>query len=95
MSDIDEILARIGAQPVHSGLAGLEETVFAGMARLRERQAQRRTVTLAGVLALGLGLAGAGIPGMVMPNAARPGVAVASLTAPPALAPSSLLAVQE
>jgi hypothetical protein len=89
MSDLDEMLARIGSAPLPSRLAMMDEAVFAGLAEHQRNSASNslRSLGIAAIAALAIGIFSTGLPG-------SPAVAAPSVTpfgAPPALAPSSLL----
>ena len=90
MTDIDQVLSRLGAAPVPAGLAEIDDAVFAGMARSKqEAAASSRLMGFAVAIALVVGLAGGGIVGSEPANA-QP----SSPFAPDSpLAPSTLLAV--
>lgn len=89
MSNLDDMLTRIGSAPLPPRLAIMDEAVFSALA---ERQGfpaggSLQSIGLAGIAALALGLFSTSFPG-------NPAVAAPSITpfgAPPALAPSSLL----
>lgn len=83
MSELDELLLRLAAEPAPA-LDGLDRAVMAGLGRRRERQVARRTLALAGGVAIFVGTAGALAPGA--PASAEP------LLGMPAAAPSHLLA---
>lgn len=83
MTDLDTLLQRLGAEPLPAALYGLEPTILAGLGRYRERSLARRSLALAGGVALVVGTASAGWPGA----AAR----AEPLLAMPAAAPSHLL----
>ena len=86
MSNLDEMLARIGNEPLPSRLAMMDEAVFAGLAQYN-RPSAAKSFGIAAVVALAVGVVGAGLPG-------TPAVAAPSdmpFGVPPALAPSSLL----
>lgn len=61
-SDLDILLAGIRAAPADPRLAGLEPRVAAGVARRGERAVARRSLALAGVVALGIGWIGGMAP---------------------------------
>jgi len=58
MSELDDILMGLGAEPVPAALAGLDGPVMAGLGLRREQRLGRRTLALAGGVALLVGLAG-------------------------------------
>ncbi len=84
MSDLDEMLMRLGAEPVPEALAGLDQVVFVGVGKRRERQLSRRTLALAGGVAIFVGIGSAVAPAGT-PNAEP-------LLGMPDAAPSRLLA---
>jgi hypothetical protein len=83
MSELDELLLCLAAEPAPV-LEGLDGAVLAGLGRRRERQLARRTLVLAGGVAIFVGMAGALVPDA--PASAEP------LLGMPAAAPSHLLA---
>lgn len=90
MPDIDQALIRLGALPVPSGLAAIDDAVFAGLARRRrEAAASPRLMGLAVALALGVGFAGGGLSSSE-PAIARP---MSPFAPDNPLAPSTLLDV--
>lgn len=88
MSELDDILLRLGAEPAPAGLAGIEQPVMAGLGRRREAQLARsatmRTLAVAGCVAMLVGTAGTLLP--AAPASAEPLLGV------PEAAPSHLLA---
>lgn len=58
MTKLDEMLARLGAEPVPGALAGLDGAVLAALGQRREAQLARRTMILAGCVAMLVGMAG-------------------------------------
>lgn len=90
MSDLDQILSRLGAVPMPDELAGIDSAVFAGLARnRRESVAASRMTSLAASLALVLGVAG----GAFSASARAAAAPLSPFAADAALAPSTLLAV--
>lgn len=88
--DIDQVLHRLGTLPVPSGLAEIDDAVFAGLARSRsEAAAAPRLMGFAAALALVVGLAGGGLAGS-KPATAQP---LSPFTPDNPLAPSTLLDV--
>ena len=89
MSNLDEMLARIGGAPLPSRLATMDEAVFAGLAEHQRNSVSYslRSLSIAALAALAIGVFSTGLPGN--PAAAAP--SVTPFGAPPALAPSSLL----
>lgn len=83
MSELDEMLLCLGTEPVPAALAGMDNAVFAGVTRRRERQVSRRAMALAGGVAIFVGLASAVAP--AGPASAEP------LLGMPEAAPSHLL----
>lgn len=82
MSELDEMLRCLGAEPVPD-MAGLDGAVIAGMGRRREGQAARRAIALAGCVALFVGTGATLVPSA--PAGAEP------LLGMPEAAPSRLL----
>lgn len=90
--NLDEMLTRLGDAPLPARLSMLDEAVFAGLALRRSASSggSLQALGVAAVVALAFGIASTGLPGTAA-------IAAPSLTpfgAPPALAPSSLLASQ-
>lgn len=84
MGDIDDMLLRLGAEPVPAALAELDGAVLARIGQRREARMVRRTMMLAGCVAMVAGMAG---------TIVQAGPAVAEpLLGVPAVAPSRLLA---
>ena len=86
MSNLDEMLTRIGRAPLPARLAAMDEAVFAGLAQY-DRSSATPSLSVAAIAALAIGVLSASLPG-------SPAVAASTATpfgAPPALAPSSLL----
>lgn len=90
MPDLDQALHRLGALPVPSTLAAIDDAVFAGLARSRREAAVGpRLMGFAAVFALALGMAGGGLVGGE-PAVAQP---MSPFAPDNPLAPSTLLAV--
>lgn len=89
MTNLDDILGRLGAAPVPAALADIDDAVLAGLARYRAATSapSGRAMGVAAAVALGIGVAGATLPGT--PAQAAPALSPFGTTA--ALAPSSLL----
>ena len=62
MTDLDHMLDVMRTMPADERLDGMESGVFKGMERRRELSASRRSLVLAGVLALGVGWVGSTVP---------------------------------
>lgn len=62
MSDLDQMLAQIRAMPVDGRLEQMDAAVIQGVARRREQGVARRSLMLAGLLAVGIGWAGSIVP---------------------------------
>jgi hypothetical protein len=58
MTDLDDYLGAVRAMPTDARLADMEPAVMGGLARRRERMTARRSLMLAGLLAIGVGWAG-------------------------------------
>ncbi len=63
MNDLDQWLGQVRAMPTDTRLEGLDDAVMQGVARRREQGAARRSLMLAGLLAIGIGWAGSIVPG--------------------------------
>ncbi|MEQ6332196.1 hypothetical protein [Sphingobium sp. MK2] len=63
MNDLDQWLGQVCAMPTDARLEGLDDAVMQGVARRREQGAARRSLMLAGLLAIGIGWAGSIMPG--------------------------------
>lgn len=72
MSDLDQLLGRMRAQPSDPRLMDMEEAVMAGVAVRRERAVARRSLALAGIVAIGIGWVGSVVPGSPAQAASRP-----------------------
>jgi hypothetical protein len=62
MSDLDRMLDAMRAMPTDARLAGIDGAVIVGVARQREQAMARRSLALAGLLAIGIGWAGSILP---------------------------------
>jgi hypothetical protein len=83
MNELDELLGHLGAEPVPPALARIDGAVIAGLGARREAGMARRSLMLAGLVALLVGGAGALAP--TASASAEP------LWGMPAAAPSHLL----
>lgn len=90
--NLDEMLTRLGEAPLPARLSMVDEAVFAALAIRQPPPAggSLRAFGLAAVIALAFGIVSTGFPG----TAASAAPSVTPFGAPPALAPSSLLASQ-
>lgn len=86
MSDLDQLLGQVRALPADPRLAMMDTAVMAGVAHRRERAVARRSLALAGMVAIGIGWAGSIVPGS--PAQAAPGPVVIGMSD---YAPSRLL----
>ena len=84
MTELDELLGRLGSEPPPEALLALDGAVLAGMGQRREAGFARRGLLLAGGVAVLVGLAGTFAP--AAPASAEP------LLGLPEAAPSHLLA---
>ena len=62
MSDLDRMLDAMRAMPTDARLTGIDGAVIAGVAQRREQAMARRSLALAGLLAIGIGWAGSVLP---------------------------------
>ncbi|WP_088184608.1 hypothetical protein [Sphingobium sp. Z007] len=62
MTDLDQLLATARAMPVDARLADMDAAVIAGLGRRREQMTARRSLMLAGLLAVGIGWVGSILP---------------------------------
>lgn len=83
MTELDELLGRIGAEPTPAALAAIEGAVLAGIDQRREASVARRGLLLASGVAVLVGLGGTLAPSS--PASAEP------LLGMPDAAPSHLL----
>lgn len=76
MSDLDQLLGHVRAQlrdrPADPRLETMEEAVMAGVVVRRERAVARRSLALAGIVAIGIGWIGSVVPGSPAQAASRP-----------------------
>jgi hypothetical protein len=72
MSDLDRLLGQVRALPTDPRLEGLSDAVMAGVAVRRERAVARRSLALAGIVAIGIGWAGSVLPSAQAQAASRP-----------------------
>lgn len=86
MTNLDEMLTKLGNAPLDPRLAGIDDAVFAGLAA-RDTTSATRSIGLSAVAALVIGVVSTVLPGTLA--VASP--SVTPFGAPPALAPSSLL----
>ena len=89
MSNLDEMLARIGGAPLPPRLAMMDEAVFSALAEQQRFGASNslRSLSIAAIAALTIGVISTGFPG----SSASAASSVSPFGVPPALAPSSLL----
>ena len=83
MSELDELLGRMGGEPLPPALAAMDAAVLAGLGQRREASLARRGLLLASGVAVLVGLAGTLAPSS--PASAEP------LLGLPEAAPSHLL----
>lgn len=62
MSDLDRMLDALRAVPTDARLAEIDGAVIAGVTRRRDQAMARRSLALAGLLAIGIGWAGSILP---------------------------------
>ncbi|MEC3948020.1 hypothetical protein [Sphingobium sp. HWE2-09] len=62
MADLDQLLGAVRAMPTDARLVDIDAAVMGGLARRRDRITARRSLLLAGVLALGIGWVGSIVP---------------------------------
>jgi hypothetical protein len=62
MTDLDQMLDAVRATPTDARLAGMDDAVLTGMADRRERMTARRSLMLAGIVAIGIGWTGSILP---------------------------------
>nr|WP_087573344.1 hypothetical protein [Sphingomonas sp. CDS-1] len=72
MSDLDQLLGHVRALPADPRLETMEAAVMAGLASRRERAVARRSLALAGIVAIGIGWVGSVVPGSSAQAASRP-----------------------
>jgi hypothetical protein len=91
VTDIDQMLRRLSAVPVHPGLATIDDSVLAGLAASRREAAVgSRLMGFAAALALVVGLASGGLIG-AEPALAQP---ISPFVLDTSLTPSTLLDVR-
>lgn len=64
MTDLDQLLGTVRALPTDARLANIDAAVMCGLAKQRDRTTARRSLMLAGLLAVGIGWAGSVLPGV-------------------------------
>lgn len=62
MTDLDRMLDAVRAMPTDARLEAMDDAVMGGVARRRDQMTARRSLMLAGVLAIGIGWAGSIVP---------------------------------
>lgn len=72
MSDLDHLLGQVRAIRADPRLMDMEAAVMAGVAVRRERAVARRSLALAGIVAIGIGWIGSVVPGNPVQAASRP-----------------------
>ncbi|WP_176591408.1 hypothetical protein [Sphingobium sp. EM0848] len=76
MSDLDLLLGQLRARmrngPDDPRLEAMEEAVMAGVTIRRERTVARRSLALAGIVAIGIGWVGSVVPGHPAQAVSRP-----------------------
>ena len=63
MTDLDQLLGRVAAMPTDARLDTIDTAVMRGVGERRDRTAARRSLMLAGIVAVGIGWAGSMVPG--------------------------------
>lgn len=63
MTDLDRMLGDVATMPTDARLAVMDAAVMAGLTQRRDRTAARRSLMLAGIVAVGIGWAGSMVPG--------------------------------
>lgn len=63
MTDLDQLLGRVVAMPTDARLDTIDTAVMRGVGERRDRTAARRSLMLAGIVAVGIGWAGSMVPG--------------------------------
>lgn len=74
MSDLDELLGQVRALPADPRLVDMDVAVMAGVAVRRERAVVRRSLALAGIVAVGIGWVGSVVPNSPAQAASPPAV---------------------
>ena len=72
MSDLDQLLGQVRAMPLDARLDDMEGAVMAGVATRRERTVARRSLALAGIVAIGIGWVGSIVLGAPAQAASPP-----------------------
>ena len=72
MADLDHWLNAIRSEPSDERLARMDAAVMQGLVRHRDRTTARRSLMLAGLLAIGVGWAGSLVPGAPAQAASLP-----------------------
>lgn len=62
MTDLDQMLAAMRTMPTDARLENMDAAVLRGLALRRDQTVARRSLTLAGLLAIGVGWAGSMVP---------------------------------
>ncbi|MCI4592399.1 hypothetical protein MOK15_20225 [Sphingobium sp. BYY-5] len=62
MTDLDRMLDAVRGMPTDARLEDMNAAVMSGLAHRRDRTTARRSLMLAGVLAIGIGWAGSIVP---------------------------------
>ena len=62
MTDLDQLLGAVRAMPTDARLADIDAAVMGGLTQRRDRITARRSLLLAGLLAVGIGWAGSFVP---------------------------------
>jgi hypothetical protein len=86
--EMDEALSRLAAAPVHPGLPGSSEVVFARASVRQEVGSPLKIGSTAAIVSILMGIVAAGVPA----GAAEPSPSLALFGPSPPLAPSTLLA---
>jgi hypothetical protein len=89
MTDLDDVLGKLGTSPVPAALASIDAAVFAGLTRRRAASSATsgRVMGIAAAAALGIGVAAAALP----ETAAQAAPALPPFGISATLAPSNLL----
>lgn len=91
MTDIDNLLTKLGSAQVPAELSAIDDAVFAGVAkRRREMALAPRLMGIAATLALGVGIIGGSLSGPAPASAQE----ISPFTSSSALAPSTLLDIR-
>lgn len=62
-TDLDQMLGAVRAMPADARLAHMDAAVMGGLIKRRDRVMARRSLMLAGLLAVGIGWIGSAVPG--------------------------------